>query len=110
MRTLKSPQAGGQRTTEQKKFYRGGVWKKIRLKVLRGEPLCRRCQHPASEVDHIDGDWRNNPGDGSNYQPLCFACHVIKTKEDRQRHKTAKDFETEKRLRLAGLPPESGED
>ena len=54
-------------------------WKKIRMAVLREEPLCRGCNQAATCVDHIrplkDG------GDNSrwNLQPMCASCHNSKT-------------------------------
>ena len=56
-------------------------WQKMRARVLAEEPLCRRCQAPATDVDHVNGD----PSDNSraNLQPLCHACHSHKTGRER---------------------------
>lgn len=61
------------------------VWKRLRLMVLRREPLCRRCGAGASQVDHIlpirKGGRRL---DSLNLQALCAHCHSQKTAtEDR---------------------------
>ena len=57
----------------------GRAWEKIRLAILREEPLCRGCQGPATCVDHIkplkDGGTNHRP----NLQPLCASCHNSKT-------------------------------
>lgn len=61
------------------------AWKKLRAKVLSGEPLCRHCTArgltvPATDVDHRD----NNPANNElvNMQPLCHECHSRKTNRD----------------------------
>lgn len=62
-------------------------WLALRRHVLDKEPLCRAGQQAkpkvtiaASEVDHIDGDATNN--DLTNLQPLCKACHSVKTRAE----------------------------
>lgn len=60
------------------------AWRKIRAAQLQREPLCRECAKThrvtaANTCDHIDGDYNNNPTDGSNYQSLCGPCHSRKT-------------------------------
>ncbi|CAM5204465.1 hypothetical protein CDEF62S_00632 [Castellaniella defragrans] len=59
-------------------------WKRLRLAVLAGEPLCRMCAEAgritlARAVNHIDGDSGNN--ELSNLQPLCLSCHTRKTNQ-----------------------------
>ena len=54
----------------------------LRARVLFSAPLCRMCIAEgrigeAVEVDHIDGDYRNN--DLTNLQGLCKAHHLDKT-------------------------------
>jgi len=61
------------------------AWEKIRLAALRREPLCRACKAEgrvtaATEVDHIDGNARNNAAD--NLRPLCKPCHSRRTARD----------------------------
>ena len=56
------------------------AWKAIRREVLKQDRyLCRSCGKYGDQVDHIDGDSRNNPADGSNWQTLCRRCHSSKT-------------------------------
>lgn len=56
-------------------------WQRLRARVLAEEPLCRMCNEPATDVDHISGD----PSDNTrvNLQPLCHACHSYKTGRER---------------------------
>lgn len=61
------------------------IWRKIRLAKLSAEPLCRRCREAgrvtaAVEVDHIDGNSRNNAD--VNLRPLCKPCHSSRTARD----------------------------
>lgn len=68
------------------------LWRGIRDRILKAEPLCRACSHagrltPANEVDHIDNDFTNN--DDSNLQPLCTSCHSRKTAQDQKRRQFA---------------------
>lgn len=69
---------------QAKRTYRTGDsrWRRLRLAVLKAEPLCRTCAAkskltPAVAVDHIDNDPTNN--DRSNLQSLCIPCHNRKT-------------------------------
>lgn len=63
-------------------------WKRLRVAILREEPICRECRRrgqltPASQVDHIraikDG---GQPWDKSNLQALCASCHSRKTSSE----------------------------
>lgn len=64
------------RTSASRRGY-GGNHRKLRRIVLSEEPKCRRCDRPATDLDHIDGDPTNL--DRSNLQPLCGRCHKRKT-------------------------------
>lgn len=75
------PQAQARPTTAQRGY--DSVWRALRLMVLRREPLCRRCGHEASQVDHIrpirQGGARLDP---ENLQALCHSCHSRKTRTE----------------------------
>jgi 5-methylcytosine-specific restriction protein A len=70
-------------------------WRRLRLRVLNAEPLCRdiygvhRAQgrvEPATEVDHIQGVW-DAPHlvyDQENCRPLCTGCHARRSMEERR--------------------------
>ena len=65
----------------------GRLWRKIRMTVLRREPLCRRCAaegraRPATEVDHVVPLARGGTHAAGNLQPLCKPCHSRKTKRE----------------------------
>ena len=56
----------------------GSTWQKVRLAVLREEPLCRRCYQEtvikaAEVVHHINGNQYDNSR--SNLEPLCKRHH-----------------------------------
>ena len=68
-------------------------WKRLRLSVLRDEPLCRPCSErgltvEAVEVDHITP--REQDGSVENFynrdglQPICVPCHRNKTIAERR--------------------------
>ena len=57
-------------------------WRRVRLRVLAEEPLCRRCAaagrvKPAMDVHHRDGNVLNLSRD--NLEPLCHECHSRET-------------------------------
>ena len=54
-------------------------WRRLRIAVLSGEPLCRECGKPATEVDHIVAIAKGGEDVESNLQPLCKPCHSRKT-------------------------------
>lgn len=57
----------------------------IRAEVLlRDNWTCCECGRYGNEVDHIDGDARNNPEDGSNWQTLCKSHHSAKTAREQR--------------------------
>ncbi len=55
------------------------TWTKIRLAVLREEPLCRECSQQATCVDHIIPLKKGGDNSRWNLQPLCASCHNSKT-------------------------------
>lgn len=55
------------------------TWQKLRLMILRGEPLCRRCGEAASQVDHIVPLRKGGTNAQENLQSLCHSCHSRKT-------------------------------
>lgn len=74
------------RNQDSKAFYNSKAWWRVRTIVLRDNPLCVKCGHPAQVVDHIkelrDG---GAPLALENLQGLCHACHNKKTAEERGR-------------------------
>ena len=66
-------------------------WKALRARVLRDEPLCRKCAAAgrtelAVQVDHVVGV-RARPDlayDLGNCQPLCGPCHGLKNAAERR--------------------------
>jgi len=61
----------------------GSTWQRLRLLVLRGEPLCRHCGAAATDVDHIVPKRAGGPDTMENLQPLCHSCHSIKTGKEK---------------------------
>lgn len=70
-----------QRSADEKKFYSGVVWKRIRALVLRDDPWCQTpgCNELASEVDHIIPLKAGGTNERDNLQSLCSTCHSRKT-------------------------------
>jgi 5-methylcytosine-specific restriction protein A len=67
---------------------RGRALQRRNARVLREQPLCRRCAAQgrttaATQVDHIVALARGGTDDHDNLQGLCSECHGIKTVEDR---------------------------
>jgi 5-methylcytosine-specific restriction protein A len=67
-------------------FYRTYAWRKLRMVVLRENPLCVHClgegfTKEADVVDHIIPvkKWEEGRLDISNLQGLCHSCHNRKT-------------------------------
>ena len=65
-----------QTTTERGYGY---AWQQLRKRILRDEPLCRRCKEQgrttaAQQVHHRDHNTLNTALD--NLEPLCKACHA----------------------------------
>jgi|688.fasta_scaffold32911_3 5-methylcytosine-specific restriction protein A len=55
------------------------TWSKIRLAVLREDPVCVKCLSPATVVDHIKPLKDGGSNDRLNLQPMCASCHNSKT-------------------------------
>ena len=64
----------------QKRFIRSQL-------IARDGRKCKWCDKPLNEhsitIDHIIPIWRNGSNKLTNLQILCFDCHKIKSKEDR---------------------------
>jgi len=73
-----------ERPTAHERGY-GAVWRKLRLLVLREEPLCRHCGAAATDVDHVVPLAAGGTNDRGNLCPLCHGCHSRKTVQDRLR-------------------------
>ena len=62
-------------------WYSSSRWRKVRLIFLSKNPICVKCNRPATVVDHI----KDHKGDtmlfwdSSNWQALCKKCHDMKT-------------------------------
>lgn len=68
----------------------GYAWAKIRMAVLRDEPLCRPCRErgiarEASQVDHIKPLELGGTDEWDNLQPICRPCHQAKSLAERAR-------------------------
>ena len=52
-------------------------WQRERVVYLAANPYCRRCNAPATVVDHIQPHKGNRTlfWNRSNWQPLCTTCH-----------------------------------
>ena len=80
---------GKNRFESEKERYR---WWKLRLRILRREPLCRMCKAngivtAAAELDHIIPiSQGGSPFDEDNLQPLCRECHQAKTSSEYMNH------------------------
>ena len=58
----------------------GAAWRRLRLAILRRDPICRACNVSASEeVDHIVPKKRGGQDTMENLQGLCKPCHSRKT-------------------------------
>lgn len=57
------------------------TWQKVRADALARHPFCAcGCGRPAVDVDHIDGNPRNNHP--SNLRPMAHGCHSRRTLRD----------------------------
>ena len=60
----------------------GASWQRLRLMILRREPLCRMCGAAAVAVDHIIPLKQGGKNTEENLQALCHSCHSKKTLSD----------------------------
>jgi 5-methylcytosine-specific restriction enzyme A len=64
----------------------GYAWQQLRKQYLERYPLCRMCQRArATLVDHRIPKRQGGTDDEYNLQPLCTACHAIKTGMEKRR-------------------------
>lgn len=59
-----------------------GEWLKIRAKVLKEEPNCRKCGKPSTTVDHITAKAFGGTDARGNLRALCNDCRRIKDAQD----------------------------
>lgn len=63
----------------------GARWRKLRLAILRRDPVCVICRRkPAGVVDHITPKAAGGTDDEANLRGLCRGCHAAKTAQDAQ--------------------------
>ena len=55
-------------------------WRCVRIEHLKRNPVCVWCPDRATEVDHIDGNARNNAS--ANLRSACKPCHSRRTAKD----------------------------
>jgi len=73
---------------EDAAFYNSRAWRRLRLYILQGDPLCRECNKPATVVDHIEPIRLGGASmDPENLQPMCASCHNKKSRSERGRSK-----------------------
>ena len=76
-------------STGDRQFYKSAGWQKLRMVVLRNEPLCRAHRSagyliPANVVDHIIAITAGgHPSHVYNLMPLCSKCHDKKSAMER---------------------------
>lgn len=78
------------RPTAHQRGY-GATWRKLRLLILREEPLCRHCGAAATDVDHVIPLAAGGTHARENLSPLCHSCHSRKTAADRLRGNVRRD-------------------
>ena len=80
----KTDTARARKTKKVDPFYKATRWRKLRAWFLRRFPVCVKCGHRATHVDHIR-EWKKGgePFDPDNLQSLCASCHGRKTRRER---------------------------
>lgn len=83
------PRKTERHSTGDRQFYKSAGWQKLRMVVLRNEPLCRVHRSagyliPANVVDHIIAITAGgHPSHAHNLMPLCSKCHDKKSAMER---------------------------
>ena len=83
------PRKTERHSTGDRQFYKSAGWQKLRMVVLRNEPLCRAHRVagyiiPANVVDHIIAITAGgHPSHVHNLMPLCSKCHDKKSAMER---------------------------
>jgi len=70
-------------------IYNTKQWRRLSKKMRAQKPYCAHCQRTAQQtrlvVDHVIPINQGGAGfDSLNLEVLCFACHAIKTEQDRR--------------------------
>ena len=70
-------------------FYRSDLWRRLRLEVLRRQPVCTTpgCGARAVAVDHIIQRARGGPDTLANLRGLCTTCHNMRRRGGEPRAK-----------------------
>lgn len=89
----------------------GGRWQRLRQMYLRSHPLCVACEREgrvtaATDVDHIVPKRWGGQDTDDNFQPLCHACHSVKTNREAKRGLWSGEYMA--RVVLVGGPPGAG--
>ena len=77
-----------ERRAKRSKFYKTGVWRRIRSIQLRKHALCEKCQKEkrltvATDCDHISPEWDTwEEFIAGPFQSLCGPCHKDKTMDE----------------------------
>lgn len=83
------PRKTERHSTGDRQFYKSAGWQKLRMVVLRNEPLCRAHSMAgqyvqATVVDHIIAITAGgHPSHAHNLMPLCSQCHDKKSALER---------------------------
>ncbi len=75
-----APKADPGHRQQQGPWHYGHRWRKLRLMILRRDPICTACKRaPATEVDHIRALTKGGDDSDDNLTGLCCSCHSRKT-------------------------------
>ncbi len=68
-----------------KGLYYSARWKRLRIMILRRDPICKDCSSQASTtVDHIIPVSQGGTDDMDNLQGLCEKCHNRKSAKEKK--------------------------